>query len=339
MSESDDKQTMQKDDILIDDPVESQIQVPPKTDETPEVYPKLSERELKEKINLLRQRIEHDERDLKVIFRDISLHSQGGNELKAKRDGLNARVKELSPKAAELKKKRDETNAKIAELKAQRDQMRGKGKEFNERIEELKKSRNELNISARGRFETLEKAYEHELNLFLAADVPLEHEINIFNRLNELNERLKATIKANEIHSVISVEYTKGKEIYTDMDTLHTRIQTLAQESQKSHEEMIALYNEINTLRKEADSYHAQLNEKFKGITPLRRKISALKAEIPKLRDELGVYLEQMKEYQLDRDEQKNIGKREHAKEKFKKDGRLSLDEFRLLVESEDIKL
>ena len=315
-------------------PGETKIQVEP-----PKVYPKLPERELKEKINLLRQKIEHDERDIRAIFKDISLHNQGGNELKAKRDGLNARVKELSPKAAELRKKRDETNAKIAELKAQRDQMRGRGKEYNEKIGELKKTRDDLNLTARGRSETLEKAYSEELNLFLTSDIPLEHEINIFARLIELSQRLVATKKANEIHSIISLEYAKGKEIYTDMDSLHARIQALAQESQKSHEEMIKLYNEIDTLRKEADSYHAQLNEKFKGIAPLRKKVSALKAEIPKLRDELDVYLEQMKEYQLVRDGQKNEGKRETAKEKFKKDGRLSLDEFRLLVESEDIKL
>jgi uncharacterized coiled-coil DUF342 family protein len=315
-------------------PEEAKTLVEPK-----KVYPKLSERDLKEKINLLRQKIEHDERDIRAIFKDISLHNQGGNDLKAKRDGLNARVKELSPKAAVLRKTRDETNAKIAELKGQREQMRGKGKEFSEKIGGLKKTRDELNISARGRSETLEKAYAEELNLFLTADIPLEHEINIYAKLIELSQRLVATKKANEIHSVISLEYAKGKEIYTDMDSLHARIQSLAQESQKSHEEMIKLYNEIDTLRKEADSYHAQLNEKFKGIAPLRKKVSALKAEIPKLRDELDVYLEQMKQYQLVRDGQKNEGKRETAKDKLKKDGRLSLDEFRLLVESEDIKL
>ena len=313
---------------------EVKIQVEP-----PKVYPKLSERDLKEKINLLRQKIEHDDRDIRTIFREISLHNQGGNDLKAKRDGLNARVKELSPKAAALRKQRDEINAKIAELKAQRDQMRGIGKEFNEKIGELKKTRDDLNLTARGRAETLEKAYSDELTLFLTADIPLEHEINILAKLIELSQRLVATKKANEIHSVISLEYAKGKEIFTDMDSLHARIQALAQESQKSHEEMIRLYNEIDTLRKEADSYHSQLNEKFKGIAPLRKKVSALKAEIPKLRDELDVYLEQMKQYQLVRDGQKNEGKRETAKEKFKKDGRLSLDEFRLLVENEDIKL
>jgi len=321
-------------DAIAEIPEETKTQV-----QTPKVYPKLSERDLKEKINLLRQKIEHDERDIRTIFREISLHNQGGNDLKAKRDGLNARVKELSPKAAALRKQRDEINAKIAELKAQRDQMRGIGKEFNEKIGELKKTRDDLNLTARGRAESLEKAYSDELTLFLTADIPLEHEINIFAKLIELSQRLVATKKANEIHSVISLEYAKGKEIYTDMDSLHARIQALAQESQKSHEEMIKLYNEIDTLRKEADSYHAQLNEKFKGIAPLRKKVGALKADIPKLRDELDAYLEQMKQYQLVRDGQKNEGKRETAKEKFKKDGRLSLDEFRLLVESEDIKL
>jgi uncharacterized coiled-coil DUF342 family protein len=308
-------------------------------EETPKDVPRLSERELKEKINHLRQRLEQNERELKTIFRDISLHNEGGQDMKAKRDGLNARVKELSSKASELRKKRDETNSKIAELKAMRDSLRGQGKEFNEKIGELKKTRDELNITARGRLETLEMAYTDELNILLSADIPLEHEINVYNRLLELGQRLEATKKANVVHSEISVEYGRAKEIYTDMDSLHAQIQTLAQESQKYHEEMIEIYNEVDTLRKEADSYHAQLSEKYKNISPLRKKIGALKNEMPKLRDELGAYLEQMKGYQLARDELKNEGKREQAKKKLNKKERLSLDEFRILVESKDIKL
>lgn len=311
----------------------------PVKEQAPVVVPKLPEKDLKEKINSIRQRLDQNERELKTIFRDISLHNQGGQDLKAKRDGLHARIKELSPKAQEIRKKRDEANAKIAELKTMRDSLRGKGKEFSEKIGDLKKTRDDLNLTARGRVETLEKAYADELNIFLTADIPLEHEINVFNRLIELGKRLEATKKANEVHSEISVEYTKAKEIYTDMDSLHAQIQALAQESQKYHEEMIALYHEIDTLRKEADSYHRELTEKYKGINPLRKKISSLKAESPKLRAELDAYLEQMKQYQLERDAHKNEGKRELAKEKYKKDGRLSLDEFRLLVENEDIKL
>ncbi len=306
---------------------------------TEQVPVKLSERELKEKINFLRQRIEQNERELRGTFKDISLHNKGGSEFKEKRDNLNARVKELSQKASEAKKKRDEANGKIAELKSQRDLLRGKGKEFGEKVGELKKTRDELNQTARGRVETLEKAYGEELNLFLTADLPLEHEINIFNRLNELAQRLEATKKANEIHTEITTEYGRAKEIYTDMDSLHAQIQALAQESQKYHEEMIAVYHEVDALRKEADSYHSLLSEKYKGISPLRKRITVLKAEIPKVREELGIYIEQMKELQLAKEEKKNEGKREEAKEKFQKNGRVSLEEFRILLENEDIKL
>ncbi len=320
-----------------------EVSIEPVIEQTQDIkvkaYPKLSERELKEKINLLRQRIEQSERELKNTFREISLHNTGGRELKAKRDDLNAKIKEMSKKASELRKKRDETNSKIAELKAVRDQLRNKGKEFSGKLGELKKTRDELNQAARGRLETLGKAYDEELNLFLTADLPLEHEINIFNRLHELNKRLLASKSANEIHSEIGVEYNKAREIYTDMDSLHAQVQVLAQESQKYHEELIAFYKEIDTLRKEADSYHSLLSEKYKGIAPLRKKIAAIKAEIPKLRDELGIYLEQMKEIQLAKEDQKNVGKREEAKEKFQKSGRVSLEEFRILVENEDIKL
>ena len=348
MPESENTQLKTADDAPVEKSIEASVEAPvesviePQTENVnakQQALPKLSERELKEKINLLRQRLEQNERELKTIFREISLHNTGSDELKVKRDSLHARVKELSPKAAELKKKRDEANSKIAELKSQRDMLKGKGKEFSERVGGLKKTRDELNQTARGRIETLEKAYSEELNIFLTADLPLEHEVNIFNRLDELSQRLDATKKANEIHSEISVEYNRAKEIYTDMDSLHAQIQTLAQESQKYHEGMIALYDEIDMLRKEADSYHSQLTEKYKGIAPLRKKIGALKAEIPKLRDELGVYLEQMKDIQLAKDERKNEGKRGEAKEKFQKNGRLSLDEFRILVENEDIKL
>ena len=305
----------------------------------PKAYPKLSERELKEKINLLRQHLEQNERELRNIFRDISLHNAGGSELKTKRDDLNARIREISQKASESRKKRDEANARIAELKSSREQLRGRGKEFSEKIGELKKSRDELNKTARGRIETLEKAYAEELNMFLTADIPLEHEVNIFNRLTELSQRLDATKKANEIHAEISVEYNRARDVYTDMDSLHEQIQALAAESQKYHEEMIGLYNEIDEIRKAADSYHSQLSEKYKCIAPLRKRIGALKAETPKLREELGAYLEQMKEIQLAKDELKNEGKRELAKEKLQKNGRLSLEEFRILVENKDIQL
>lgn len=309
------------------------------SDEIKIEVPKLQERELKEKTNQLRQRLDKNEREIKSIFREISLHNEGGKDLKAKRDGLNARVKELSKKASELRNERDEVNKQIAELKSQRNEFRKAGKAAGEKIGSLKKARDDLNKTARGRVETLDKAYSEEMDKFMNADIPLEYEINLFNRLIELGQRLRATKKASEIHIEMSQEYTRTKEVYSGMDSVHDKIQALSEESQKYHEGAIALYNEMDAIRKEADTYHAQLSEKYRCISPLRSRIDVLKADSQHVREELDAYLEQGKEIQLAKDERKNEEKRVEARDKFKKSGRLSLDELRILVENEDIKL
>ena len=309
------------------------------SDEIKIEVPKLSERELKEKTNQLRQKLDKNEREIKSSFREISNHNEGGQNLKAKRDGLNGRVRELSKKASELRNKRDEVNKQIAELKSQRDEFRRAGKDAGEKIGLLKKTRDDLNKTARGRVETLDKAYSEEVDKFINADLPLDYEINLFNRLIELGDRLKATKKANEIHVEMSQEYSRTKAVYSDMDSVHEQIQALADESQKYHESAIALYNEMDILRKEADTFHSQLSEKYNCISPLRTRIDSLKADSQRIMEELDAYLEQGKEIQLAKDERKNEEKRVEAKDKFKKSGRLSLDELRILVENEDIKL
>ncbi|MDP2844868.1 MAG: hypothetical protein Q8N79_02185, partial [Candidatus Methanoperedens sp.] len=180
MSESESVQVKTADDAPVEASVDASVNssvepvIEPKAENVnaeviQQALPKLTERELKEKTNLLRQRLEQNERELKNTFRELSLHGTGGDELKVKRDALHARVKELSPKASELRKKRDEANSKIAALKSQRDMLKGRGKEFSELVGGLKKTRDELNLTARGRAETLEKAYGEELNLFLTA--------------------------------------------------------------------------------------------------------------------------------------------------------------------------
>lgn len=301
--------------------------------------PRLPESELKEKINSLRQKLDKKEREIKNTFREISLYNKGGEDLRSKRDGLNARVKEISLKASELRNKRDEVNKKIADLKSERDNLRNTGKESGGKIGELKKNRDDLNKTARGRLETLGKAYEEELNTLKTADIPLEYEIKVFNRLLELGSRLDATKKANVIHDEISQEYDRVKDVYREMDSVHENIQALAEESQKYHEDMMALYGEMDVIRKEADSYHSQLSEKYKCIAPLRKKIDVLKSDKEKTRIDLEIYLEQMKDVQLVKEEKKNETKRVEAKDKLQKSGRLSLDEFRILVENDDIKL
>ncbi|HJH31634.1 MAG TPA: phosphoserine phosphatase [Methanosarcinaceae archaeon] len=299
---------------------------------------KMTERELKEKINATRTKIDQNDRSLKSIFRELKLHRTDTTDLKEKRDGLNSKVKELVPVARDHKSKRDDANKKIADLKIQRSGIQVETQKVVDDISQMKVKRDDLNNLSKGSVESLSKSYAFELDKLLNADIPLKHEIDIIERLTQLGERLGAAFSANEVHQMIIERYDSSKGIYNTGDDISDQIRSLAKESQTHHLEMLGIYKTVDELRKEADMYHAQIMEKYSSSAPLRAKIDPLKAKIEQLRNELSDYLERSKEVQLVKDEIKQDEQHIVAKEKLNKSGRLSLQDLKVLMDKGDIK-
>lgn len=300
--------------------------------------PNLSESELKHKINFSRQQIDSKDREIRSLFKEMSLHNKGINELRDNRDDLNKRVKELRATASDYRNKRDEVNKKIAELKQQRNEMLSHQSTYTDKIGELKKTRDDLNKIARGRIEFLNKTYEDQLDKFSNIDIPLEYEQSLFENLHELSGRLEAIYKANIIHNKIGDVYGKVSEFKHDLDTISALIRDLASESQENHLKMLEIYKEVDDTKKESDDYHQRLVEIYKITRPIKDKIDVLKKSLSAIREELDSYLEHMSEIQLDKDKTKEDTKRIAAKEKFDKSGRMSLEDLRLLIENDEIK-
>lgn len=300
--------------------------------------PNLSESELKHKINFLRQQIDSKDREIRSLFKEMSLHNKGINELRDNRDDLNKSVKELRATASDYRNKRDEVNKKIAELKQQRNEMLSHQSTYTDKIGELKKTRDDLNKIARGRIEFLNKTYEDQLDKFSNIDIPLEYEQSLFENLHELSGRLDAIHKANIVHNEIGDVYGKVSEFKHDLDTISALIRDLASESQENHLKMLEIYKEVDDTKKESDDYHQRLVEIYKITRPIKDKIDVLKKSLSAIREELDSYLEHMSEIQLDKDKTKEDTKRIAAKEKFDKSGRMSLEDLRLLIENDEIK-
>jgi uncharacterized coiled-coil DUF342 family protein len=268
----------------------------------------------------------------------MNLHNKGAKELRAKRDELNQQVKELKEPAIELRAKRDEVNKKIAELKKQREDVRSNSDGYTDKIGELKKIRDNLNTVARGRLESIMEAYRTELEKFSTVDIPLDYEQSLMKRLGELGERLKAIREANTIHNEMGGIYGKVSQFYQEIDTFNALIHDLASESQSYHEDMLDTYNKMDEIRKKSDEFHKRLLEIYEFTNPIKEKIDAVKNSVSQTRDELDVFLDQMKEIQLVKDQKKQEEKRVDAKDKFQKKGRLSLEDLRLLMENDEIK-
>ncbi|MBC7086359.1 MAG: phosphoserine phosphatase [Methanomethylovorans sp.] len=302
--------------------------------------PYISEKDLKLKVNELRTQITHDERELRSLFNELRLHRTNIGELKEKRDLLNSQVKEMVAKAKELKEKRDEVNKRISELKNIKNARISASQKASDEIAKLKAERDALNQISKGTVDMLSKAYSIELDTFLNADVPLQHEIDVFNRLLQFEERLRAAMKADEVHKKIQETYETNilHQVDSEENTGST-IKELAELSQQYHVEMVEIYKKVDEMRKEADLCHAQIKEKF-GITkPLRARIDPLKQRISELRDELNVYLEKLNDIQLLKDEKKQQEQRVVAKEKLEKTGKMSLQDLKVLMENGDLKL
>ena len=298
-----------------------------------------TEKELKNKVNEYRTEISHSEHGLKSAFRELRLHRTNVDELKEKRDELNKKVRQLVGKAREEKKLRDAANEKISDLKTARDTIRKEQDHVTSDISQMKTKRDEFNKLSKGSVESLSKAYAAELDKFLNGDIPLEHEIDIFDRLTQLQNRLEAASSADAVHKNILQAYDSSKGVYDAGGDIGSQIHTLADESQKHHLAMIDLYNEIDGYRKEADKYHSQIIDTYKVQAPIREKIDPLKEKISQLRDELSVYLDKLNDIQLEKNDVKEEEKHIVAKEKFEKTGKMSLDDLRILMEKGDLKL
>ncbi|WP_445476191.1 coiled-coil protein [Methanococcoides methylutens] len=298
----------------------------------------MTERDLKNVVNDYRTKISQNERTLKAVFRDLKLHRTNIDELKEKRDKLNAQVKELALKAREEKRLRDAVNEKIAEIKASNEKIRGEKDKVTGSISELKAKRDEYNKLSRGSVDSLTKAYAAELDKFLNADIPLKHEIDIFGKLTDLQQRIDSASTADDIHKKIVETYKQSESIYKSDGTVGGNIKDLAEESQKHHLAMLDSYKKVDELRKEADMYHSQIKETYDVVAPIREKIDPLKVKISQLRDELSIYLDKLNDIQLEKDEKKVDEQHIVAKEKFEKTGKMSLQDLKLLMEKGDIK-
>lgn len=296
-------------------------------------YKDMTERDLKNHIELLKRQISGLNSEIRKSIGEIKLHRESLKTLREKRDELNAAVRECLSRAEVCRKARDDINQKIADLKKLRDDTQNQINQYRNRANQMKERRDKLNAIARMHTTSLEKAYAHELYVFIHADIPLKHEIDAYERLKNIGERLNMSREADAIHSELITIYKQIRELRTTADDIHQVIQGLADESQHYHDELLGIYKELDAARKEANSYHARLKDKYHIIDPLSKSIDAHKASVANMRKELSECLDALKE----RQQQTDTEDRKIALEKFKTSGRMSLEDLRVLMEHNDI--
>ena len=299
----------------------------------------MNEKELKDHVNSLRHEIDVRDKQIKDLYRDVNIHKKDADSWRAKRDETTEKANKMSEEARLFTANRDELNQKIAALKEKRSLLINQIKEITKAIRDSKNVRDELNKAAGGTDQSLLGRYSGDLDVLLSRDIALAEEIRIFDKIFEISERVEVAKKADTVHQTILSGYDDVQKLKTELDKIHEEIQSIAKASQEQHEEAMRVYKEVSRLRKESDESHKKLLEKYDSMNPLRDKVNEIKNEIKIYQDKLSPYLDDMEKVRSEREDRKRDKDLSEAKEKLQTCKRLSIDDFRLLLEKGEINL
>lgn len=299
----------------------------------------MNEQELKKKANALRHEISSQNKKLKLIYQELGRRSSELKALRERRDELNSRHKELSVKAKGFREKRDKLNQVVKEVRGSRKELIKKIRSITTDISESKKLRDELNKSSKGTEELLESALNEKLSVLLEEDIPLKDEKRLYELVLNLSERLGTAKKASQIHEKIVSDFSDVKSMDDKIDSTSNQLKDLSLIADEYHKRALALYDEMKKVRSEANEYHKKLTDKYKDSSPPREQIQSIKDEIQKLSEELAPVSEALEKLRSEREDKRRKEKAVEAKEKLKSTKRISLRDFRNLLEHGGVSL
>jgi len=294
--------------------------------------------ELKLEIADARNQLRDEQYALKLLYNDVNAKKDKGQELKAKRDACNARVKELIQQAKLAQAKRDEINKKTGALKGERRQvsqaMRSRARE----ISKDKQVRRQFNIEAHGTEESIQRNAWGTLKTLLEMDLTLKNEAILFEMFFETKERLNARKAASKVHEKIQETYKDLKQTESKAQDIYENIGTLIMDSQKWHEESLKLFRQKDEVREEADKYHKELMENSAEIREMYKKVDAQKAVQNKAYKRVKSLESKLGDWKRRQKEKMELEKLTEAKRKADTGKKMGLDELKLLLDKGALK-
>ncbi len=260
----------------------------------------------------------------------------------SKRDGLrsirdknNQLSRELFEGARNSKDKRDQINEEVQIRKQMRDILREDADKIGKRIIELGSQLKNISVPKNRRVGDRIRRLERQLETtpFLTKEM----EKQTLQQLEELSSEFEKLEQFKDLRSEFRDIQTKLRHMQTEIKTYHTSVTTLAQESQIHQEKMIAATKEAKKIKEEADESHAEIIALSSTISGIRKELDGLTQAVKKVSSELGeqvyaarkarkVEAKKVREQRLD-------GKAEEILVRYKDGAKLTLDEFKILME------
>ena len=212
----------------------------------------------------------------------------------AKRDALNAQVRELVDQASKHRENRDGLNVKVKESKDLRDEWNKKVSELNEKVSALRKDKEPLPEKKQEGDVPIKQLKKQLRELEFkqqTSNLKKDKEDEIVKQISQLAHQIQEKEKVSEQGGEIRELVHQLRDAKAQAETYHKAVAEYARLAQTAHDDMIALYDQADKLRKEADAAqekfvecktqadeeHKKHIEQIKSVHEMDKDVGAIK--------------------------------------------------------------
>jgi len=246
--------------------------------------------------------------------------------LARKRDELNEQFQKLKEQIQQLKEKRDSLNLQVRELKAKREEAKKKLDAKRNEADSIKNTILKLEKRASGSYSGLKKRMQELEWKIQTNPLSAKEEARLIAQIKELESQVVVHDKIRELRDRMIMLQAEINAARLSANGAHEKLSKIAEESEVYHEKMIEVVKQASDLKFMADEAHL-------SYTQIKREADEAHLEYIRAKElkQRIITEDQMTRFKKQQEVKKKT--EDMAEEKLRRGEKLSLDEFRALVE------
>jgi len=301
---------------------------------------KLTRKALFDRSEAMRKDIDKLTRDVAAIKEKRENYNREARGWRTKRDasmGMSpGDLEDLRNRADENKRLRDETNTQIQLLKKEREHLTEKIRQEWAAVRQAKTDFRELQSEIGPVPAKINEEIERlEWKQQTTPNLSIEEENALIEYITDLYGKVVAASTLDKAYERMQGSMNRARETITEREKIHEKVVELAEESQKYHETMIQVYQQMDELRQKGMEFHEQYRMARKNADAVHQEVVSLQERIRKARQKLKLVTGEMDLRRRRKIVERTSQDREVAEKKLSAGNRVTLDELRLLLESQ----
>lgn len=275
---------------------------------------------------------------MRVCIRAIQEARRRAWEWRDRRDELRSETPVIHDQISEQRLARDELNAEVQQQKKHRDSEIERARVLQERLDELRGQRaNHREVVS---IEELQQRFRELEWKQQTTTLSIEQERSLLEELDELTKAMERASRTPQKPTNLTQEmnglWQEIQEARDKAQEHHEKMIALVEEAQQKHQYVMQLSNSLGPSRSEVDEAHQMYVQCLQEADEMRERLEELGAQEVELKKQLDTIRNTRKEARQTREKAAMKKLAEQARAKQQSGQKLTLEEFRALMETND---